>query len=1391
MTRLRRLMACALVAFACAVAALVLAPSVLGYRAYTVLSGSMRPAIAPGAVVVTKDVPVTAVHRGDIVTLSTPNGTRLVTHRVESLRNTPTGVDVTTKGDANSRDEHWLVAPAGRVQRVVLRVGELGYLGAFLREPLVVLLLLLPALWFVLRGLLRRRRAIENQPVALGVPLALGAVLLAGLSLAAGTYATFTAATSNASTLSSAADWTAPTITRAVIERTDTDKGAGYIKQAQAYYVYAYVTDSGNPASGVSTVTANVGNVTAGQTAVSLSSGSWTINGLAYNYRSGSKTADNPLAEGATSYSVTATDGASNSTTNSSLSVTVDNTAPAISRSVIQDTGGGGAGTILQGASYYVYAQVDDSSSGIDTVSADVSSVTSGQTAVALSTSGGPWTVGGLSYNYRSASKTADGSAGARVVLDHRYRQRCEQHDELELQCHDHRLGLHAANNQPGHHRAHRYRQRRGLPAPEPGLLRVREVTDASGVSSVSADVSTVTAGQNRSVAVDGGGPWTVNGQSYNYRSASKTADNPLAEGAKSYSISATDTVANNGSANFTVWIDNTGPSVSLATTATSHAYFNAATMYYKGDTTGSFTLPGDGKRRRRRGRLHDVPRDRDHRLDSRQRDRERLVAVHVVVVLVDGEPQQPGELHGDRRRCRRQQRKCNRGQLRQRHDGTLRLHLLDHVRQPRVSRRNRRNLRVELQGQHHRRVRAPSDVGRRSLGWRHRRVPRHLDDGLDALARNAERGGRRRDLLPFSWTANPTSPNSAYIVTGTDQVGNSASGTSIFFQSDNLPPTITIGTQTRNGAIYRSANTTMYYKGNTTGNFTLRATPTDFLEPTATITFPDVSTTGWTHASETVDGTNNVASVSSSFSWTASPNNPTSYTVTATDSVGNSGTATISFVSDTTGPAVSLATGSTNHAYLNTGTNTMYYKGNTTGSFTLQASLTDGGAGVTGGATSASFPDISTTGWTHSSETVTSSSPVTSSSFSYTSSPNNPSSYTVTATDAVGNSTTATAVTFTNDTTGPTVTHNALSGATRAYLNTSSTTMYYKGDSTGNFTLAPSVSDAGSGAASRDVPVDCHDGWTHSNETQNVVSGVATSSSFSWTASPNDPGSYTVTATDNVGNTTNATAVTFTSDTTGPTVTHNAFSGATRAYLNTSSTTMYYKGDSTGNFTLAPSVSDAASGAAERDVPVDCHDGLDAQQRDPERGGGRGDVVVVQLDREPERPGQLHGHRDRQCGQHDQRDRDHVHERHDGSEHQQPDTHRGQQRLHHRYDLVVRRHDDWVLQVQHRRDGRGRGRDEAELPGDRDDRVDPQHRGRDRLDAVRVVDVQLDGKPDQPVGLHVHRDRQCRQHVDVGDHVRGGRHSVGDERHHQRCRRARRQGQDRATPLRSRSARQ
>lgn len=159
-------------------------------------------------------------------------------------------------------------------------------------------------------------------------------VLLASAALAVlaasigGVYAAFTGLAGNAgNVVQTASDFRAPEITAVAIGASD-GSSIDRVRQGADYYVYAAVADdTGNPPSGVASVAADASELTTGATAVALTAGAYTAGGVAYDYRSEPLTADDPLAEGPASFSVTSSDVAANAATEIG-SVTVDNTEP-------------------------------------------------------------------------------------------------------------------------------------------------------------------------------------------------------------------------------------------------------------------------------------------------------------------------------------------------------------------------------------------------------------------------------------------------------------------------------------------------------------------------------------------------------------------------------------------------------------------------------------------------------------------------------------------------------------------------------------------------------------------------------------------------------------------------------------------------------------------------------------------------------------------------------------------------------------------------------------------------------------------------------------------------------------------------------------------------------
>ena len=124
------------------------APLAVGDRSFTVLSGSMSPAIETGDVVVTEPLSPLSARVGDIVTFQDPEGGgKLISHRVQSVKAAGDSVAFVTRGDANTSTEHWNVAADGQIGRVVYRLPKLGYALAWAGSgPARIALVAIPAL---------------------------------------------------------------------------------------------------------------------------------------------------------------------------------------------------------------------------------------------------------------------------------------------------------------------------------------------------------------------------------------------------------------------------------------------------------------------------------------------------------------------------------------------------------------------------------------------------------------------------------------------------------------------------------------------------------------------------------------------------------------------------------------------------------------------------------------------------------------------------------------------------------------------------------------------------------------------------------------------------------------------------------------------------------------------------------------------------------------------------------------------------------------------------------------------------------------------------------------------------------------------------------------------
>jgi signal peptidase I len=143
--------------FALGIAAVVSLAGLVGYQSFTVLSGSMEPAISTGDVILVKKMSPLEARIGDVITFRSPDQPeKIVSHRVRSLEVADGVVRFVTRGDANTGVERWQVPESGQIGKVTLHVPKLGYITNKVGSRFGKLaFLVLPALLLVVLELVR------------------------------------------------------------------------------------------------------------------------------------------------------------------------------------------------------------------------------------------------------------------------------------------------------------------------------------------------------------------------------------------------------------------------------------------------------------------------------------------------------------------------------------------------------------------------------------------------------------------------------------------------------------------------------------------------------------------------------------------------------------------------------------------------------------------------------------------------------------------------------------------------------------------------------------------------------------------------------------------------------------------------------------------------------------------------------------------------------------------------------------------------------------------------------------------------------------------------------------------------------------------------------------
>ena len=184
--------------------AVLVAPSLLGLKLESILSGSMEPYLSTGDIIAMVKIAPEEIQVGDVIGFKVEGMDTPVCHRVYEMVDIEQGGGFITKGDANEAPDSWVVKPENLIGRVVFHLPSVGYIAKFIKTPYGFALLLgLPATiiaalelknLFVTKTVKRGRPKLRTKPsrFPLYIPIIGGLVLLGVLwaMMAGGTQET-------------------------------------------------------------------------------------------------------------------------------------------------------------------------------------------------------------------------------------------------------------------------------------------------------------------------------------------------------------------------------------------------------------------------------------------------------------------------------------------------------------------------------------------------------------------------------------------------------------------------------------------------------------------------------------------------------------------------------------------------------------------------------------------------------------------------------------------------------------------------------------------------------------------------------------------------------------------------------------------------------------------------------------------------------------------------------------------------------------------------------------------------------------------------------------------------------------------------------------------------
>lgn len=130
---------------------LLFVPNFIGFKTFSVVSGSMEPNIPVGSLVYTKSVEFEDLKAGDVISYKLSEDS-MVTHRIDSLNEEQH--TLVTKGDANDNVDGSEVQESQIVGKVTFSIPLLGFIAIYSRTPLAIVTLCIVVAILILMNML-------------------------------------------------------------------------------------------------------------------------------------------------------------------------------------------------------------------------------------------------------------------------------------------------------------------------------------------------------------------------------------------------------------------------------------------------------------------------------------------------------------------------------------------------------------------------------------------------------------------------------------------------------------------------------------------------------------------------------------------------------------------------------------------------------------------------------------------------------------------------------------------------------------------------------------------------------------------------------------------------------------------------------------------------------------------------------------------------------------------------------------------------------------------------------------------------------------------------------------------------------------------------------------